>query len=82
MLLEKSLRSSLIWWVLSYFEPDRWPNCHVGIILPAIRRMGHGDIFSILYPYSDCVVFFLKLTYITAKISFACLFRVFLYVVC
>lgn len=56
----KKFRSSLIWWVISYFEPDRWPNRHAGIILPAIWRMGHSDIFSILYPHSDCVIFFLN----------------------
>lgn len=71
MCLKHKFGSSLIQWILSYFEPDRRPYCHVGILIPVIRRMGYCNTFSILYPQSDCVILFLKFTKFTAKISFS-----------
>jgi len=65
----KILGSSLIQCILSYFEPDRWPSCHAGIFVPVIRRMGYCNVFSILYPHSECY-FYLKFSKFSSKISF------------
>lgn len=64
--------------IISYFLPDRWLNCNVGIILPLIRRVGYSNIFSVLYPYSYQVLF-LSLKWLTFPFKYQ-FFLLFLFI--